>query len=250
MKKIFLLIILAALCTELSVAQTNYNNQPVDQNGVILKKKKIHEKSDRQSGFQQKLEVGVGIDYKDWQTATLDASYIYGYQAGHMFFFGVGGGLQFQPIFFDYYLADKYKLNRPFTVSMPLFLEIKTYILNRKVSPFIDIRGGYNINLLKSKMTYKNEFTYGGTNDLSSRTDYYTKNWSYNGKFAAGGVGVSYKKWEAGIYYMPWTYGKYEYSTLINYYYDNGDKKTESFNSKYKNKKYPINLQLKVSYRF
>ena len=236
------------MCCGTLSAQTTYGQT---SSGVEMKKKKFREKSDRKSGFIHRLDMGVSFGTDEWQTMDVDVAYIYGYQAGRAFFFGVGGGLQVQPVFYDYYLSQKYKLDRPFSVSVPLFVEIKSYIMNRKVSPFIDFRGGYSFGLLDSKLTSSRETEYGtyNTDNLSNRIDSYTKNWEATGKFAAAGVGLSFKKWDVGVYKF-YQYGNYKYETEIERHYNDGSVTTVSEQGKKTNRHIPVDIQLRASYKF
>ncbi len=254
MKKILFIALFAALFGGEVMGQT-YNQFGTTQNPneMVMKKKRFREKSLRESGLEQFIEFGAGVDYKDWQTATLDVSYIYGYQLGRAVFVGAGASLQLQPVFEDFYLTHKYKLNRPISVNIPVFLDIKTYIMNRRFSPFIDIRGGYSFGIMPAKMTYTQNWTdYAPDNEdgMVAREDVHTKNWIGTGKFGMVGIGINYKKWDFGVYMPTYVYGRYKYTTEITRDYESTSSVKEKFSNKQSNRRSPIELQLKASLRF
>lgn len=255
MKKILIITLFAALLFSEEIMGQTYNQFGTQQNPneMVMKKKKFRENSMREAGWQQMIEFGLGVDHKNWQTLALDASYIYGYQVGRGLFVGAGAGLQLQPVFFDKYLNDDYKIKQPVSVSIPFFLDIRAYIMNRKFSPYVDVRGGYSLGILSAKMDYSQEWSYGAANEdgWSHRADTYTKNWVGTGKFGAIGLGINYKKWDFGVYYpYSYSYGKHKYTTEIERTSTSGSKTTEKFSDKRSNRRSPIELQFKAALRF
>ncbi len=91
-----------------------------------LKKKR---QSNLTAGYHGFFEVNGGYDFINDANVVFGAMTSHGYQLSPYFYMGVGAE-------FDFYAIE--------AASIPVFAHLRTTIINRKVSPYIDLRGGYS----------------------------------------------------------------------------------------------------------
>lgn len=85
--------------------------------------------SNLKSGYHGFFEVNGGYDFINDANVVFGAMTSHGYQLSPYFYMGVGAE-------FDFYAIE--------AASIPVFAHLRTTIINRKVSPYIDLRGGYS----------------------------------------------------------------------------------------------------------
>ena len=84
----------------------------------------------RAKGYRGWVETGGAIALGDYGDAVFSFSTTHGLQVNPFFFFGLGVGIDYH---FDYK-----------TVFMPFYLDLRTYFINRRISPFLDAKIGYS----------------------------------------------------------------------------------------------------------
>jgi len=102
--------------------------------------------SGREKGFVIRPEIGIN---SGWESTSdqlfgyfLQGSFVYHFNAN--FNAGVGTGVHYYEW---YYQSEKDKV-----LSLPIYANIRTYFSNKKVSPFLDIKIGYNIPLSEGEI--------------------------------------------------------------------------------------------------
>lgn len=81
-------------------------------------------------GYRGWVETGGAIGLGSWGSGIFSFSTSHGYQFNPYFFLGAGMGVEY---FFDYE-----------TVVVPIFANARGYFMDRKTSPFIDVKIGYS----------------------------------------------------------------------------------------------------------
>ena len=102
--------------------------------------------SGREKGFVIRPEIGIN---SGWESKSdqlfgyfLQGSFVYHFNAN--FNAGVGTGVHYYEW---YYQSEKDKV-----LSLPIYANIRTYLCNKKVNPFFDIKIGYNIPLSEGEI--------------------------------------------------------------------------------------------------
>jgi hypothetical protein len=96
----------------------------------ITKEEIIKDKSGLKSGYRGIFEVGHQIGYENFRNNRLMINIINGYQINPYFSVGIGTGLRY------YYDSED--------ALVPVFLDLRTTFLNKKVSPYIALGAGYS----------------------------------------------------------------------------------------------------------
>lgn len=185
MKKNLTLFIIALLAGALCF---NANAQSVD--------------SQSEKGYYGLLEVSGGYIHK-WLPGSIQApydfmlgvSYVNGYRFSPHFAMGLGVGL-------NYYFDNQ-------QITAPLFMHLNTNILKRKVTPYIALNLGYNIQLNGGKYNYPFNDTLTPEEEQQEIIDtngkYGSGCYHYRGVFAEPSVGVRFnwgsRKAHVGIAY-------------------------------------------------
>ena len=126
-----------------------------------------------QAGYRGFLEVNGGYNW--WQDNvgySLGAMTSHGYQFSPFFYMGVGAGV------------DMYSMSVP---NIPVFAHLRTTFFNRKVTPWIDIKGGYsfgNLEGLYFDPSVGLRFSIGKRSGLNIGVGY-TMQQTYNTQYAA-----------------------------------------------------------------
>ena len=108
---------------------------------------RVHEKSGRKKGLVIRPEVGISKDFY-----MVDASVAYQFNP----YLAFGGGLGFEYCTRDIYesmgalmTGERYSM-----MSLPIFANARVYFCNLKISPFFDIKAGYQIPLTESEVLF------------------------------------------------------------------------------------------------
>lgn len=96
-------------------------------------------------GYRGFAELGYGIGVGDYEFGRFSIETSHGYQFNHYFFLGAGMGFQFSSKYETpgmEYALDK----RDSKVDIPIFANVHLNFLKKKLSPFIDLKGGAYVN--------------------------------------------------------------------------------------------------------
>jgi len=98
-------------------------------------------------GYRKFIDAGVSLNSDNHHDAVFVET-THGFQLNKVLFVGVGIG-------FHYYWDDSYYIYEPHSYSpiddkykvyiVPLFADVRFDFMNNRLSPFVDIRGGYSI---------------------------------------------------------------------------------------------------------
>lgn len=87
----------------------------------------------RNLGYKGFAEIGGGAVIGSLvELGTVNISTSHGYQFNPYFY--LGGGISIQPFF---------EFGEPYTAFLPIFLNLRTNLIDNKISPFIDVKTGY-----------------------------------------------------------------------------------------------------------
>lgn len=87
----------------------------------------------RPSGYMGFVDFGDGFDVENFDTYNITVTTVHGYQFNPHIFLGVGAEAQFITNGSDDYTC------------IPVFLDFRYNILKSRVTPFIELRGGYDL---------------------------------------------------------------------------------------------------------
>lgn len=86
----------------------------------------------RPSGYMGFVDFGDGFDVEDFETYNVTVTTVHGYQFNPHLFLGLGAEMQYITNGSDDYTC------------LPVFLDFRYNILKSRVTPFIELRGGYD----------------------------------------------------------------------------------------------------------
>ena len=93
-------------------------------------------------GYQGHLDAGYSIGIGDYDFGRFEVNTAHGYQFNPFLFLGAGAGIHFMSSYatpgIDIPLDQRESL-----VDIPLFGNLRCNFLNKKFSPFVDLKGGY-----------------------------------------------------------------------------------------------------------
>ena len=134
--------------------------------------------------FRPDLSYGYGIGEKEIPQGVLfELHTTIDYQFNP--FFAIGGGFG----------VDHFLKYGSFS-SVPLFVHFRTYFMNRKWSPFLDIKYGYNISIRESD-NIKDIDYWQQQNSNDECFSYYQ--YSINNHWFSGMIGVQYENYDFGV---------------------------------------------------
>lgn len=113
----------------------------------LLHKSKDQERLWRPRGYSGQIEYGVWMSTKDRGIYASSFTMTHGYQFNRILF--VGGGIGAEKISIE---NESYTLTQS-GVNIPAFADIRLYVLPNKVTPFLDMKGGYTILGVKGGYT-------------------------------------------------------------------------------------------------
>lgn len=96
-------------------------------------------------GYRGFAEIGYGIGVGDYDFGRFSIETSHGYQFNHYIFLGAGLGFQFSSKYETpgmEYALDK----RDSKVDIPIFANLHFNFLKKKISPFVDLKGGAFVN--------------------------------------------------------------------------------------------------------
>lgn len=94
-------------------------------------------------GYHGFVDVGYSLGLESTLSHNwAEVNTIHGYEINSHFFIGAGVGLHFMPTVEKDVVSGRPMWKRDSSVEIPLFLNLKWNILNKKVTPIIDIRAG------------------------------------------------------------------------------------------------------------
>lgn len=100
---------------------------------------------EQSKGYRGFAELGYGIGVGDYEFGRFSIETSHGYQFNHYFFLGAGMGFQFSSKYETpgmEYALDK----RDSKVDIPIFANVHLNFLKKRLSPFIDLKGGAYVN--------------------------------------------------------------------------------------------------------
>ncbi len=100
---------------------------------------------EQSKGYRGFAEVGYGIGVGDYDFGRFSIETSHGYQFNHYIFLGAGLGFQFSSKYETKgmeYALDK----RDSKVDIPIFANLHFNFLKKKISPFVDLKGGAYVN--------------------------------------------------------------------------------------------------------
>lgn len=96
----------------------------------------------RKTGYRGFVDGGYDFDV-DGMGDGFGFTTTHGYQFGGRFFAGVGAGFYLMDFGYDSYDEDYY--------LVPVYAALRAYVLRSRVSPYVDLRAGYEFNDTESK---------------------------------------------------------------------------------------------------
>ena len=193
MKKSSIIIILALLfgMTTLAEAQIVVTSTTASTTHV----KKERPKSGREKGLVVRPEIEYGSGFAGYGNIGINA--FVGYQFNP--YFAVGGSCGFLlDIYYkgpnSHHSNSEYTFNneqRP--SSIPLYANARVYFIDRKWSPFLDLKLGYLIPIRDGKYSYEKTYYYSGTIGHGKVTE------TMLGFTFGGTLGVQFKGFDLGI---------------------------------------------------
>lgn len=169
-------------------------------------------KSGREKGLVIRPEAGAGVGIIS-VLAEINGTVAYHFSP----YFAIGGGLGYD--YESYYLDC---VSRPST--MPVFANARVYFCDRKWSPFLDLKIGYNIPITKGVRT----------------NSYMTESHTIFGFNIGGTLGIQYKNYDFGITFRQleiyYDYDSYSYGNTIDYYSSPAIMFSIAYNFQLKNK--------------
>ena len=115
--------------------------------------------SHQQPKTQQFAKVGKGYDQYinlsygyNRVSDFIGLNYIGGYRFNHLFFLGVGTGVDFA--LFTPTMEEKFALCKPTRVNIPVYVNFRTNFLNKAWSPYLSISAGARISPKTINTTY------------------------------------------------------------------------------------------------
>ena len=101
-----------------------------------------------EKGYHGLVEVGYSLVYFGSSSTKVnwgEINTVHGYQATPNLFVGGGVGFHFVPEFKDGDIGGKPHWKRDGSMEIPLFADFRWTILNKRVTPFIDLRLGHDL---------------------------------------------------------------------------------------------------------
>lgn len=152
---------------------------------------KVYEKSGREKGWVIRPEVGITyIEYSP-EGVFLSTQAIIGYQFNPYFTIGGGAGID------NTFCGSRYEA--PIYSGIPVFLNARVYFLDRKFSPYFDLKTGYHFSINECVPHYHSDF--GGR--------FYT--YKMKGLLASGTIGMQY-------HYLDFGFTFYYFNSFSTYY--------------------------------
>ena len=136
---------------------------------------RLHEKSGREKGWVISPEVGIS---KKFYMANVTAAYQFNP------YLSIGGGIGLEYRNDNLYLFDSIGMmssgERYSLMSLPIYANTRVYFCDRKLSPFLDLKAGYQIPVTESDVLYAAQE-------------------ALEGLFAIAMLGVQYKNIDLGV---------------------------------------------------
>lgn len=159
----------------------------------------FYEKSGRQKGVVIRPEGAVGfIDCHGSNCLLFTINCSINYQFNPFLSIGTGTGMN--GIYADHYRTYN---ETALLFAFPLYANARVYFLDRKWSPFLDVKVGYNSKLNQATLHYSRNLEV-----------------SLKGPLVSGTVGVQYKHWDFGISMGGFTLYHNEYEYINNEYHN------------------------------
>lgn len=131
MNKIKFFIVAAALVVS-STSYAQFSNANVNQRNTRTSLgPKSFDGNGSRAGYKGFLEGGYTIGVGDYGEDRIALETIHGYQFNPYYFVGFGVGV-------NYFIEDEYW-------GMPIFADIRTNLLNRRVTPILEAKIGYSV---------------------------------------------------------------------------------------------------------
>lgn len=101
-----------------------------------------------EKGYHGLVEAGYSLVYFGLSSTKVnwgEINTVHGYQATPNLFVGAGVGFHFVPVVKDGDIGGKPHWKRDSSMEIPLFADFRWTILNKRVTPFIDLRLGHDL---------------------------------------------------------------------------------------------------------
>ena len=143
------------LCTLFCLSTLAVHAQLIQSSSLITTVEKL---KPVKRGYQSHVQFSYSMINPESRTLDLSAAYIGGFRFNNMFYLGAGAEIQYADCLLNGALAYGNEGYMPRSeVFLPLFVHFRTYFLEKRVSPFFALSGGYAIGFPNSK-----EFEYNG----------------------------------------------------------------------------------------
>lgn len=152
---------------------------------------RIYEKSGREKGWVIRPELTMGYTFHYGFSSIINATFAY--QFNPYYTIGAGAGVNIFP--------------RSNLVAIPVFLDFRAYFRDRKWSPFVDLKVGFQLPINEHQ---RRDYWYNGY-------DLYTNRIS--GFLLQSTFGMQYKNFDFGISFDLYS----SYDSMVTYEYDNYD---------------------------
>lgn len=166
------------------------------------------------SGYMGLVEIGGGVGVGDWNADRLSISMVNGYRFIPQFALGLGVGIQG---YFNY--GSEW--------TLPIFVHLRSDLIDGPVSPFVALNVGYNISLAEDvfrgimvEPTVGVSFNLGPRHRMTVGLSYAVDRiraegqyYDYIGHYGYGDNGYGYDGYEQ--HYTPYTYTLKDYGSAI-----------------------------------
>lgn len=177
----------------------------------------VHSKSGREKGFVFRPEIGLGAEINDFSHFVINVNGIASYQFNPYFAVGLGLGFDHHIHPFCFNFADIYNIDddlishdegavgekyvRQGISRFPIFLNMRTYFVDRLWSPFLDFKVGYVLPMYKYSYEHSNTTEYGFGYIGGTTTTKMESSIVFSGLWLSGAMGVQFKRIDFGFGY-------------------------------------------------
>lgn len=141
---------------------------------------KVYEKSGREKGLVVRPELGLTYIEYNPEGVFLNAHAIIAYQFNPYFAIGAGTGV-------DNTFCGSQHYENPVYTGIPVYANARVYFLDRKFSPYFDLKIGYHFSI--NECSQRRPEAYG----------IYSFSYQMKGLLASGTIGVQYRCFDLGF---------------------------------------------------
>ena len=166
MRKFMVLLLLLSVCHIKADAQYMTARSIIKIKDTTRQEEKAKAKAEEEARITAKREAKTRANKGYYQYINLSygyncvsdfvgVDYIGGYRFNHLFFLGIGTGVDFA--LFTPIMEEKFAICKPTRVNIPVYFNFRTNFLNKAWSPYISVSAGARISPVMQEL---NRYTY------------------------------------------------------------------------------------------